>query len=1413
MLEFQLAKNRDAWFVIRGYRYQVDVTILRWLDLTDAQNLVLEFGEDIDIVNTAINAETPNRELEQVKHLDTNITLRSSASKCALANAVQHFETNPELDLIFRFCTNSEPSVERPSIFEKSESGILAWERLRTSDLPEPAAEQLVQLKALQIHLQSLAQPKTGVDADTWGAFVDFSHSATPQEIFSFIRRFEWSTKQPGAESLSDSLVSTIAEKQTVPEQEAIHIYARLFLHVVQALSHDGLKVLRRKDLDAVIALPRLSAAEEKKLQFLVSVILQHSNRIAELESTAERHESAISLLREHLIDVCGGAGLSLNLSNAISEISTALPPRVGHSCGRDATVSDLTEKIRRHDWTAVHGSVGAGKTQLATLIGDALQSVIYVSLRDLSSPEANFLLHHLFLQLSGGQQTAGASVTNSGLSAIANETVIFLDDVPRMEPEDHLAKRLCAIGRAVSGSGQALVTLSHFEVPQTVQERLSPSRFLSLRVPPLTANDVRELYVLHGAEENSLPEADLEVVAVATDGNPTLVAAIARSLSAVGWNQVQSLGSDISERKASGEDIHNTVYRLLKTVESQEARDLLYRLCVVMAQFGTNEIACVASVSPPLARSRELSSQLYGLWVERLADERFTVCPLVAQFGADELAPDVRKAVAKVLADLLFAQESLSPIDFAKGVSYLRRAEEWNQLGLRVLFGLQGVEKLPLAWQKIILRTTDVPELSTQCPAVLQLLIKARQIVLASQVGSVSSTLVSDALALSKSAQVDDELGVFIFAMQAGPTVAKYDLSGGLTLCEMALETVDTIADTPVGSELPWADFKRSYPWFFVGHLRSTDDLMRWFHVITKKREYAENAFQSDLARQGFRIALNQLWMLQHELPPEERVFTRVVKAYESIRQSCVDHNLPLFEALTVSSHIVVAAEYQNDLSTAVSLADSILSRGEIDAEVTFLITEVLGRQYLYAKQIGKAIELLTRACGVDVETFPNTQCRARLELSRAIGDADAQRSLSFAEDAVRIAKRFGAKVSALEMVSALGEAAVAAWFVDDERLAFDYLDEAISIQFRERQDSVDWKTRMALLSSYLAYMSSMVMFGSPPSEDFLVPPRGELLAYNKKVAGWFDDVTSHQLTNISVLLTNFAAGVDRIERTLYWANAGIKDVRKKGLLSIVSMLSEAIVPALIDEHRLDEAFDYADESSSMFVAGHLGFTSGQGFVTVRDADESEILGEKPNIHWDNAEERLAFIYFIPTIFSICSHGHGDDDRLLTLREQCDGRIESASNPRLFESMSTALTRFSEEEKAIELHKLGNVSQSSGEHLLYYLLSSFAADAKMEMTAATHAIVMHGLSRQTALASVLWSHLTTSLINYWERRFANAKFKFRNPRAVEDQFGKLRELPLRDRAQSLLRLILNGLAVQLPKKIPAVEEWVNDGR
>ena len=58
---FTEIKNRDAWSTIRGFVYQVDNTILRWIDLQKNEILELEKGEDVDIVTKDIEKKEITR--------------------------------------------------------------------------------------------------------------------------------------------------------------------------------------------------------------------------------------------------------------------------------------------------------------------------------------------------------------------------------------------------------------------------------------------------------------------------------------------------------------------------------------------------------------------------------------------------------------------------------------------------------------------------------------------------------------------------------------------------------------------------------------------------------------------------------------------------------------------------------------------------------------------------------------------------------------------------------------------------------------------------------------------------------------------------------------------------------------------------------------------------------------------------------------------------------------------------------------------------------------------------------------------------------------------------------------------------------------------------------------------------------
>ena len=46
-IDFQLSRDRDAWATIRGFGYQIALTVERWLMLSSTDVLEIERGEDI----------------------------------------------------------------------------------------------------------------------------------------------------------------------------------------------------------------------------------------------------------------------------------------------------------------------------------------------------------------------------------------------------------------------------------------------------------------------------------------------------------------------------------------------------------------------------------------------------------------------------------------------------------------------------------------------------------------------------------------------------------------------------------------------------------------------------------------------------------------------------------------------------------------------------------------------------------------------------------------------------------------------------------------------------------------------------------------------------------------------------------------------------------------------------------------------------------------------------------------------------------------------------------------------------------------------------------------------------------------------------------------------------------------------
>src|ERR1019366_3941568 len=86
---------REASGAIAGYVYQVHVTILRWLGLASGEELDLERGEDIDVIQRHLATGAELRTMEQVKNLSEPVGLRSPSALASLVHFQGHRKANP----------------------------------------------------------------------------------------------------------------------------------------------------------------------------------------------------------------------------------------------------------------------------------------------------------------------------------------------------------------------------------------------------------------------------------------------------------------------------------------------------------------------------------------------------------------------------------------------------------------------------------------------------------------------------------------------------------------------------------------------------------------------------------------------------------------------------------------------------------------------------------------------------------------------------------------------------------------------------------------------------------------------------------------------------------------------------------------------------------------------------------------------------------------------------------------------------------------------------------------------------------------------------------------------------------------------------------------------------------------------
>jgi hypothetical protein len=1053
MPSFIALRDRDAWSTIRGYVYQIDITIQRWLDLLPNQVLELERGEDIDIVSRSLIAGSEERDrlLEQVKHRDSSLTLRKPEAITAIANFIEHCQTNLTADLIFQFTTNAKVSRERLSPMPNQMPAIDAWERLRMGEIKEENRSEFI--AGIRQILGKSRKPDD-LQEDTWQTFCTFNQTATDEQFLNLICNFQWRTHAPEARSIKSLLQKQLLDKRyAIDSLQAQEQYQRLFWYVFSRLSESGRKQLTPEELSNQLTLPSLSSSDRETLETLKIWFDEIDSRITNLEQGQQQSNHLLNSLSVEVQQLARSQGIDGAINYVVETPILDVYPLAEHSSLREETVQELAQILENHTWIAIDGSLGSGKTQLAVLLVQYLTSqgrctnCIWLRLRDLTVEQACLRFDQAVEILVGRPSKGSFTTWYSQLSDCLNPgTILVFDDLPQLTRGDELEARLTQLAQICHSRGIRLLSTSFHQLPQNLQSVLGNQLLFARQVPTFTNSEARDLFRAYDAPESFIGSDWVSYLNGLANRHPSLLAAIAEYLHTQNW-QFTPETFDALLRGAHAVGVNEeTLNRILRAIQDEQSQELLYRLNLILGYFFTEDMQALAEVLPSVERPRQRLHSLLGVWIQRDINNRLMVSPLVKALGSGDLNASVCRECHLTLGERIVRNE-LNQYKAFNAIFHFNKAEAFNKAGSLFLFSLDRLEDSETHIDDGgLLALWSLQPLPEQMDLGIRLLIRGFQIsVNVSRNRSVAYFL-EDLDGLVE--QVTDQESAMMMSLVTAlisKCPEQVDFSRLNNYFQVALRFSSRVR-LPDGSELslPQEAPFESLIWVIARNIQTSVDLENWIATLEQLTlEQREQAFSARATEAGCLYVTEKLWLREGDKLERERDWQGVLAATQKLVESASNLGLELLWACATCSEVIILAEYLGSLNQAIEVAESAIANASDNPRVQFLLKECLGRQLIFANRHNDAVTWLDQALVQPTEAYPTLRLYALLRLSRAIADQEPYLAIQYAQQAVNLAKS-SKEIPETELVKALGELAIAKWLTIDLSAAFEVWDKA---------------------------------------------------------------------------------------------------------------------------------------------------------------------------------------------------------------------------------------------------------------------------------------------------------------------------------------------------------------------------------
>lgn len=1417
---FTEISNRDAWSTLRGFVYQVDTTILRWMTLYSNQVLELEKGEDIDIINRSLENKELSRELEQIKYRETNITLNQEEVLEILFNFFLHRKNNPTYDILFRYVSNASYTTERPALFENGKGGIEAWGELFS--MPTNFTDD-TRFIVIQNHLQkkigdTVTKLEVGTkDSELLQHWKDFkSHIEQNESLASFIRSFEWSMKNDMHEQISETIKDKLLKSGYVPDiGRATLLYSRLFLHVFKVLSISGLKQLDKAEFISHTKLPDLNTADQELLNFVTGILQNIESRIHALEASNRETSFQLSTL---LQDVQQIAKSDTVFEYRLKNLSTRPPALVQQGTVRVAKVEALSQLHQVHPWIGLQGINGTGKSQLAALVCSKHHNFYWLDLRDYNkdSETTTLLVETFFSHISHCPIYSDRDRWMSEvLYALTPHTLIVLNDLPRIEKNSALSQLLIGLGQHLGSAKIKLLTTSNFPVPSYVVQSLTAHPYAEYTDLEFTDQEIIEYLVNSGADDSIANYVGL--IANISHRNPQLVSAIIYHLKEINWGKnTDTLFETLFNREFSTEVLEDAQQAIGKFITNEHTRELLYRLSLIHWGIQLKEIVSISEVEQKILHPNEKLQQLVNIWVQK-QDDSYHVSPLIRDLGESNLPLTTVQQVHLTIAHAILSKKTLNPISATRCMTSFINGNDYNNAGsilLNFYRTAQTKEEVIFLEQWGFLyywKSTDIPKAMN---TVLRAFIRVEQIRLFRLNGMDTSALLQwlTNYLTEESLSIHEETIIRVLCLI---NFEGYTLDSFFYNINFVLEHWRVIA-IEVQEEVPVKVFF-GLIWSPIAKITSEKEIKQWMGIIQLiEQQFEIDVFDRDLAQDAVTILSNKIANSENGKPDEEKDWSNVLNRLELLHLFLKQRGKHVLAAVVMKDIVYIEFVLLKNLERAYNLTTSALEETTSE-EARYLLCENLGKIYFNNDRKVQAKEWLLEALSYDGSSH-STYTDTLIYGAAVVSDEDPTLAESFCQKAVAIVEKKYTS-SLIIYVQVLGELAIAHWIKGDYASSFACFEKVVTnlFELKEEQLNSNWIRVLSWTGHSLGYIAAMVADKKVPEfvEDgsaYTKPYQG-IYSFNNK------DLTDlYKQENEPVILANlaiFADGVNDMHKAYYWSLKAFDLARKNGNPKIIYLVTSVCGPYSLIHFKLEEAF----EANLLFaaVATHLKGSPEEKHKRLTTLTSlTDILSSKPSVEWNESEQFIVGFSIVPLFILVLTaqleNWDDKNERAEEFLNMLRNYIRNASDRTMWEVLLELCRRILS--KSITEKELTDRANTFGQgdyrHLHFICILGVISHAKNYQHAISGLLnilpnlVMLFDSTRSVIKFVILPFVRNRCIHILEETFVGTKAE------LHGIINEIESVDITDRhaIQLMLQPVVREMEVTLPH---GRERWLNE--